>query len=149
MLCAHVCVCVPLHTVKFPCVFVSFCLYAYLGAVSVLVRACVPCMCVCMGVQYVCATHLSALTDYQKGSECCQRLKVTRRTFQLFCVICEELDSCQSPSGVQWNSNSAGGKKKGKKKTEKGEKSPMLSAQKLRSLGLTAARRYLYFLCWK
>lgn len=38
---------------------------------------------------------------HQKGSERWQGLKVSRRTSQLFCVICEELGSCQSPSGVQ------------------------------------------------
>lgn len=36
-----------------------------------------------------------------EGSERWQGLKVSRRTSQLFCVICEELGSCQSPSGEQ------------------------------------------------
>ena len=38
---------------------------------------------------------------HQEGSQRCQGLKVSRRTSQLFCVICEELGSCQSPSGEQ------------------------------------------------
>lgn len=56
------------------------------------------------------------------------------------------LSSCQSPSGEQWNGNSAAGKKGGggeRKEERGGKKWPTKSAQKLRWWGLTAARRYL------
>lgn len=89
--------------------FSSLCAHAYTKVASV--PACLHvcecmqrpvCVCGCTGVKSLCVPLICQLSpDYHKGSLRCESLKVTRRTFQLFCVIYKELDSPWSPSGAQ------------------------------------------------